>query len=73
MEKSNHLVLNTEKVVHPTTIANKWWDTEAVCQVCLALSEATVLDFHHSNIKNFDGIMPVSAGMKRNLKRGWMQ
>ena len=29
------------------------------------MSVATGLDFHHSNIKNFDDVMPVSAGMKR--------
>ena len=68
MGKSKHAVLNTEKVVHPTTIACKWWDTDqqlvAVRQACQALSAATGLDFHHSNIKNFDDVMPVSAAMK---------
>ena len=29
------------------------------------MSAATGLDFRHSNIKNFDDVMPVSAGMKR--------
>ena len=28
MGKSKHSVLNTEKVVHPTAIACKWWDTD---------------------------------------------
>ena len=69
MGKSKHSILNTEEVVHPTTIANKWWDTDqqlvAVRQACQALSVATGLDFHHSNIKNFDDVMPVSAAMKR--------
>ena len=63
MGKSKHPVLNTERVVHPTSIACKWWDTDqqkvAVHQVCQALSAATRLDFHHSNIKNFDDVMPV--------------
>jgi hypothetical protein len=69
MGKSKHPVLNTERVVHPTSIECKWWDTDhqkvAVRQVCRALSAATGLDFHHSNIENFDDVMPVSAGMKR--------
>ena len=69
MGKSKHSVLNTEKVVHPTSIACKWWDTDqqkvAVRQACQAMSVATGLDFHHSNIKKFDDVMPVSAGMKR--------
>jgi hypothetical protein len=68
MGKSKHSVLNTKKVVHPTAITCKWWDTDhqkvAVCQACQALSAATGLDFHHSNIKNFDDVMPVSAVMK---------
>ena len=64
-----HPVLNTEKVVHPNSIACKWWDTNhqqkvAVRQACNAMSLAPGLDFHHSNIKNFDDVMPVSAGMK---------
>jgi len=63
MGKSKHPVLNTERVVHPTSITCKWWDTDqqkvAVHQVCQALSAATRLDFHHSNIKNFDDVMPV--------------
>jgi hypothetical protein len=29
------------------------------------LSAATGLDFHHSNIENFNDVMPVLAGMKR--------
>ena len=69
MGKSKHPVLNTERVVHPTSIACKLWDMDhqlvAVRQACQALSAATGLDFHHSNIKNFDDVMPVSAGMKR--------
>ncbi len=69
MGKSNHPVLNTEKVVHPTTITCKWWDTDhqlvAVCQACIALYAATGLVFHHSNIKKFDDVMPGSAAMKR--------
>jgi hypothetical protein len=69
MGKSKHPVLNTERVVHPTSIECKWWDTDhqlvAVRQACIALSAATGLDFHHSNIKNFDDVMPVLAGMKR--------
>ena len=69
MGKSKHPVLNTERVVHPTSIACKWWDTDqqkvAVRQACQAMSVATGLDFHHSNIKKFDDVMPVSAGMKR--------
>jgi hypothetical protein len=69
MGKSKHPVLNTEEVVHPTSIACKWWDTDhqlvAVHQACHAMSAATGLDFHHSNIKNFDDVMPVSAAMKR--------
>ena len=69
MGKSKHPILNTERVVHPTSIECKWWDTDhqkvAVRQVCRALSAATGLDFHHSNIENFDDVMPVSAGMKR--------
>ena len=69
MGKSKHPVLNTERVVHPTSIACKLWDTDqqkvAVRQACIALSAATGLDFHHSNIENFDDVMPVLAGMKR--------
>ena len=69
MGKSKHPVLNTEKVVHPTTITCQWWDTDqqlvAVCHACIALSAATGLVFHHSNIKNFDDVMPVLAAMKR--------
>jgi hypothetical protein len=69
MGKSKHPILNTERVVHPTSIERKWWDTDhqkvAVRQACQALSAATGLDFHHSNIENFDDVMPVSAGMKR--------
>ena len=69
MGKSKHPVLNTERVVHPASIACKWWDMDqqlvAVHQACQALSAATGLDFRHSNIKNFDDVMPVSAGMKR--------
>ena len=69
MEQSNHPVMNTEKVVYPITTANKFWDTDhqivAVRQACLALSAAIGLDFHHSNIKHFDGKMPISASMKR--------
>jgi hypothetical protein len=69
MGKSKHSVLNTEKVVHPTSIACKWWDTDqqkvAVRQACHAMSAATGLDFRHSNIKNYDDVMPVLAGMKR--------
>jgi hypothetical protein len=69
MGKSKHPVLNTEKVVHPTTITCKWWDTDhqlvAVCQACITLSAATGLGFHHSNIKHFDDIMPVPSAMKR--------
>jgi len=53
--KSKHPVLNTERVIHPTSIKCKWWDTDhrkvAVHQVCQVLSAATGLDFHHSNIK----------------------
>ena len=68
MGKLKHPVLNTEKVVNPTIIACKWWDTDhqlvTICQACLALTAATGLHFHHSNIKNFDDIMPVLAGMK---------
>ncbi len=68
MGKSKHPILNTKRVVHPTSIACKWWDTDhqkvAVHQVCQALSAATGLDFHHSNIKNFDDVMPVLAAMK---------
>ena len=67
--KSKHPVLNTEKVVHPTSIACKWWDRDqqlvAVRQACQSLSAATGLDFHHSNIKKIDDVMPVSAAMKR--------
>ena len=41
MGKSKHSVLNTKKVVHPTAITCKWWDTDhqkvAVCQACQAL------------------------------------
>ena len=37
----------------------------AVRQACIALSAATGLDFHHSNIENFNDVMPVLAGMKR--------
>ena len=37
----------------------------AVHQVCQAFSAVTGLDFHHSNIKIFDDVMPVSAAMKR--------
>jgi colicin import membrane protein len=37
----------------------------AVRQTCRALFVATGLDFCHSNIENFDDVMPVSAGMKR--------
>ena len=55
MGKSKHPVLNTERVVHPTSIACKLWDTDqqkvAVRQACIALSAATGLDFHHSNIE----------------------
>jgi hypothetical protein len=69
MGKSKHPVLNTERVVHPTSFACKYWDTDqqkvAVRQACRALSAATGLDFRHSNIGNFDDVMPVSAGMKR--------
>ena len=69
MGTSKHPVLNTERVVHPTLIACKWWDTDqqkvAVRQACHAMSAATGLDFRHSNIKNFDDVIPVSAGMKR--------
>jgi hypothetical protein len=69
MGKSKHPVLNTERVVHPTSIACKLWDMDhqlvAVRQACQALSAATGLDFHHSNIENFDDVMPVLAGMKR--------
>jgi len=66
---SKHPVLNTEKVVHPNSIACKWWDTNhqqkvAVRQACNAMSLAPGLDFHHSDIKKFDDVMPVSAGMK---------
>jgi hypothetical protein len=68
MGKSKHSVLHTEKVVHPTAIACKWWDADqqlvAVRQACQALSAATGLDFHHSNINNFDDVMPVLAAMK---------
>ena len=74
MEKSIHPVLYTEVVVHPTMIANKFWDTDqqrvAIHQACLALSAATGLDFHHSNIDNFDEVVPVSAGMKRKSEEG---
>jgi hypothetical protein len=69
MGKSKHPVLNTERVIHPTSIECKWWDTDhqkvAVRQACRALFVATGLDFCHSNIENFDDVMPVSAGMKR--------
>jgi hypothetical protein len=69
MGKSKHPVLNTERVVHPSLIECKWWDTDhqkvAVRQTCQALSAATGLDFCHSNIENFNDVMPVSAGMKR--------
>jgi hypothetical protein len=69
MGTSKHPVLNTERVVHPTSIACKWWDTDqqkvAVRQACHAMSATTGLDFHHSYIKHFDDVMPVSAGMKR--------
>ena len=69
MGKSKHPILNTEKVDHPTTIACKWWDTDhwlvTVRQACQAMSVATGLDFHPSNIKKFDDVMPVLAGMKR--------
>ncbi len=69
MGKSKHPVLNTKKVIHPTSITCKWWDMDqqkvAVHQVCHALSVATELDFYHSNIKNFDDVMPVLAAMKR--------
>jgi hypothetical protein len=48
MGKSKHPVLNTEKVVHPTTIAHKWWDMDhqrvAVRQACQAMSVAIRLD-----------------------------
>ena len=68
MEKSKHPVLNTEKVVHPTAIACTQWDTDhqlvAVHQACIALSAATGLEFHHSNIKHFTNAMPVLASMK---------
>ena len=69
MGKSKHPILNTKKVVHSTSIACKWWDADqqlvAVRQACQALSAATRLDFHHSNIKIFDDVMPVLAAMKR--------
>jgi hypothetical protein len=69
MGKSKHPVLNTERVVHPSSIECKWWDKDhqkvAVRQACQALSAATGLDFRHSNINNFDDVMPVSASMKR--------
>ena len=69
MGKSKHSILNTERVVHPSSIECQWWDTDhqlvAVRQACRALFVATGLDFHHSNIENFDDVMPVSAGMKR--------
>ena len=68
MEKSKHPILIKEKIVHPTAIACKRWDTDhqcvTVCQACIALSAATGLDFHHFNIKNFYDIMPVLASMK---------
>ena len=32
---------------------------------CITLSRATGLNFHHTNIKNYDEVLPVSAGMKR--------
>jgi hypothetical protein len=68
MGKSKHPVLNTERVVHPSSIG-KLWDTDhqkvAVRQTCRALFVATGLDFCHTNIENFDDVMPVSAGMKR--------
>jgi hypothetical protein len=60
MGKSKHPVLNTERVVHPTSIACKLWDTDqqkvAVRQACQAMSAATGLDFRHSNIKIFDDV-----------------
>ena len=69
MGKSKHPVLNTERVVHPSSIECKLWDMDhqkvAVRQTCRALFVATGLDFCHSNIENFDDVMPVSAGMKR--------
>ena len=37
----------------------------AVCQACIALSAVTGLDFHRSNIENFNDVMPVLAGLKR--------
>jgi hypothetical protein len=69
MGKSKHPVLNTERVVHPSSIECKWWDTDhqkvAVRQTCRALFVATGLDFCLFNIENFDDVMPVLAGMKR--------
>ena len=69
MGKSKHPILNTEKLVHPTAIACKWWDTDhqlvAAHQVCHAMSAATRLDFNLSNIINFDDVMTVLAGVKR--------
>ena len=69
MGTSKHPVLNTERVVHPSSIECKWWDTDhqkvAVRQTCRALFVATGLDFCLSNIENFDDVMPVLAGMKR--------
>ena len=68
MEKSKHPILIKEKIVHPTAIACKRWDTDhqcvTVCQACIALSAATGMDFHHFNIKIFYDIMPVLASMK---------
>ena len=69
MGKLNHLILNKEMVVHPTMIAIKWCDTDqqgvAIRQACIALTRATGLNLHHTNIKNYDEVLPVSAGMKR--------
>jgi hypothetical protein len=69
MGKSKHSVLNTEKVVHPTSIACKWWDTDqqlvAVRQACIALSAATGLDFHHSNIEKRKSEERLDAAIRR--------
>ena len=34
----------------------------------IELSAATGLVFHHSNIGNFDAVIPIMAGMKRKSK-----
>jgi hypothetical protein len=65
---SKHPFLNTEEVFHSTAIARKWWDTNHQLVRHLALSASSRLKFNYSNIRNFDHVMPVLAGMKRKSK-----